>query len=50
MATLDRKNFMVCCANGAGSSLMMKMTLDKVLKKLGVTPAKYRRESIRLIP
>ena len=40
MATLDRKNFMVCCANGAGSSLMMKMTLDKVLKKLGVTPAK----------
>lgn len=40
MAKLDRKNFMVCCANGAGSSLMMKMTLEKVLKKLGITPAK----------
>lgn len=40
MAKMDRKNFMVCCANGAGSSLMMKMTLEKVLKKLGITPGK----------
>ena len=40
MAKLDNKSFLVCCANGAGSSLMMKMTLDKVLKKLGVTPGK----------
>lgn len=39
MSKLDNKKFMVCCANGAGSSLMMKMTLEKVLKKLGVTPA-----------
>ena len=39
MAKLDNKKFMVCCANGAGSSLMMKMTLQKVLKKLNVTPA-----------
>lgn len=31
---------MVCCANGAGSSLMMKMTLEKVLKKLGIKPGK----------
>lgn len=30
MAALDGKKFMVCCANGAGSSLMMKMTLQKV--------------------
>lgn len=39
MAKLDNKKFMVCCANGAGSSLMMKMTLQKVLKKLNITPA-----------
>jgi len=31
--------FMVCCANGAGSSLMMKMTLQKVLKAANITPA-----------
>ena len=24
----DNMSFMVCCANGAGSSLMMKMTLE----------------------
>ena len=40
MAKLDNKNFMVCCANGAGSSLMMKMTMTKVLDKLGVKPGK----------
>lgn len=39
MAKLDNKKFMVCCANGAGSSLMMKMTLQKVLNKLNITPA-----------
>ena len=39
MSKLDNKKFMVCCANGAGSSLMMKMTLQKVLKKLNITPA-----------
>ncbi len=33
-------SFMVCCANGAGSSLMMKMTLQKVLDKMGITPSK----------
>ena len=33
MSTLDNKKFMVCCANGAGSSLMMKMTLQKLLTK-----------------
>ena len=25
-------NFLVCCANGAGSSLMAQMALEKVLK------------------
>ena len=39
MARLDNKKFMVCCANGAGSSLMMKMTLQKVLTKLNIKPA-----------
>lgn len=32
--------FLVCCANGAGSSLMMKMTMQKVLDKVGIKPAK----------
>ncbi|MCI8597783.1 MAG: PTS sugar transporter subunit IIB [Lachnospiraceae bacterium] len=36
----DNMSFMVCCANGAGSSLMMKMTLEKVLKKLNIKPSK----------
>lgn len=26
----------VCCANGSGTSLMMKMTLEKAVKKLGI--------------
>ncbi|MBQ7523836.1 MAG: PTS sugar transporter subunit IIB [Oscillospiraceae bacterium] len=39
MAKMDNKKFMVCCANGAGSSLMMKMTLQKVLTKLDIKPA-----------
>lgn len=39
MAKLDNKKFMVCCANGAGSSLMMKMTLQKVLTKHKIKPA-----------
>lgn len=36
----DNMSFMVCCANGAGSSLMMKMTMQKVLDKAGMKPAK----------
>ena len=40
MAKLDNASFMVCCANGAGSSLLMKMTLEKVLKKLNIKPGK----------
>lgn len=47
MATkLDNKSFMVCCANGAGSSLMMKMTLQKVLTKLGIKPSKIHHCAI----
>lgn len=36
----DNMSFLVCCANGAGSSLMMKMTLMKVLDKAGIKPSK----------
>lgn len=36
----DNMSFLVCCANGAGSSLMMKMTLQKVLTKLEIKPSK----------
>lgn len=36
----DNMSFLVCCANGAGSSLMMKMTLQKVLTKLGIKPGR----------
>ncbi len=47
MATkLDNKSFLVCCANGAGSSLMMKMTLQKVLTKLGIKPGKIHHCAI----
>lgn len=37
---LDNASFLVCCANGAGSSLMMKMTMQKCLTKLGIKPGK----------
>lgn len=36
----ENMSFLVCCANGAGSSLMMKMTLQKVLDKVGLKPGK----------
>ena len=36
----ENMSFMVCCANGAGSSLMMKMTLQKVLTKAGIKPSR----------
>ena len=36
----ENMTFMVCCANGAGSSLMMKMTMQKVLDKLSLKPGK----------
>lgn len=36
----ENMSFLVCCANGAGSSLMMKMTMMKVLDKVGLKPGK----------
>lgn len=36
----DNLSFLVCCANGAGSSLMMKMAMQKVLDKVGIKPSK----------
>lgn len=42
----DNLSFIVCCANGAGSSLMMKMTLQKVLTKLGIKPSKLHHCSL----
>lgn len=32
-------SFMVCCANGAGSSDLLKRTLLKVLSKEGIKPS-----------
>lgn len=29
------KKILVCCANGAGTSLMIKMTVEKACKKVG---------------
>lgn len=44
--TKDNMSFLVCCANGAGSSLMMKMTMQKVLDKVGLKPAKVHHCSL----
>ena len=43
---LDGKKLLVVCANGAGSSLMMKMTLQKVLKKHDAKPSQIHHCSI----
>ena len=42
MAQLDGKRILACCANGAGSSLMMENAIKKVLTKHGVKPAELR--------
>ncbi len=43
MATkLDNKKLLACCANGAGSSLMMEKAVDKVMKKYSIKPAELR--------
>lgn len=39
-------SFMVCCANGAGSSLMMKMTMQKVFDKMNIKPKKVHHCAI----
>ena len=38
--TNKNMNFLVCCANGSGSSLMAQMTLEKVLKKNNIKAGK----------
>lgn len=42
MADLNGKKILACCANGAGSSLMMEKAIDKVMKKYNVKPAELR--------
>ncbi len=42
MAKLDGKRILACCANGAGSSLMMENAIKKVLNKYGIKPAEVR--------
>ena len=42
MSKMDNKKFMVCCANGAGSSLMMEKAIEKVMKKYNIKPAELR--------
>ena len=39
-------NILVCCANGAGTSLMMKMTTEKVIKSLGLKVGKLHHCSL----
>jgi len=36
----EKMSFMVCCANGGGTSLMIKMTLQRTLEKLNIKPKK----------
>ncbi|MCR5228932.1 MAG: PTS sugar transporter subunit IIB [Solobacterium sp.] len=42
MAKLDGKRLLACCANGAGSSLMMENAIKKVLKKYNIKPSELR--------
>ena len=42
MAKLDGKRLLACCANGAGSSLMMEKAIDKVMKKYDIKPGELR--------
>ncbi len=46
MAKLDGKRLLACCANGAGSSLMMENAIKKVLKKYDIKPAELRHCSV----
>lgn len=42
MAKLDGKKLLACCANGAGSSLMMENAIKKVMTKHGIKPSELR--------
>lgn len=39
-------NILACCANGSGTSLMMAMTLEKVIKKEGWRVGKCEHTSL----
>lgn len=39
-------NILVCCANGAGTSVMMKMTCEKAVKYLGIEVGKIQHASV----
>lgn len=39
-------NILVCCANGSGTSLMMKMTVEKVIKSLNLKVGKLHHCSL----
>ena len=40
------KKIMCCCGSGLGSSLMIRMNVEKVLKKLGVTGIEVLHSSL----
>ena len=42
MAKLDGKGILACCANGAGSSLMMENAIKKVMTRNGIKLAELR--------
>ncbi|MBO6138159.1 MAG: PTS sugar transporter subunit IIB [Lachnospiraceae bacterium] len=42
MAKLDGKKLLACCANGAGSSLMMENAIKKVMTKYSIKPGELR--------
>jgi len=42
MAKLDGKRILACCANGAGSSLMMENAIKKVMTRNNIKPGELR--------
>ena len=40
------KKIMCCCGSGLGSSLMIRLNVEKVLKKLGVTGIEVLHSSL----
>ena len=54
MANANNLKFLVCCANGSGSSLMAQLALDKVLKRNGINFASMftdaEAKGVKVIP
>jgi PTS system ascorbate-specific IIB component len=46
MAKLDNKKILACCANGAGSSLMMENAIKKVMERNGIKVAELRHAPV----